>query len=103
MDELTARQMPHSAEAEQAVLGSMLIDSRCVPQVISALRSSDFYLSVNREIFDVICTMFNYSKPIDAVTLLDEMKLQGVYNEHSTQNYLVELMRVTPTSANVGQ
>ena len=103
MDELTARQMPHSAEAEQAVLGSMLIDSRCVPQVISALRSSDFYLSVNREIFDVICGMFNYSKPIDAVTLLDEMKLQGVFNEHSTQNYLVELMRETPTSANVGQ
>lgn len=103
MDELTSRQMPHSAEAEQAVLGSMLIDSRCVPQVMSALRPDDFYLDVNREIFEVISGMFNYSKPIDAVTLLDEMKLRGVYNEHSSQSYLVELMSVTPTAANIAR
>lgn len=103
MDELTVRQMPHSADAEQAVLGSVLIDSRCVPDVIAVLRPEDFYLSINREIFEVISSMFNYSKPIDAVTLVDEMKLRGVYNERTTQSYLIELMNVTPTAANVGQ
>ena len=49
-DQLLLRQMPHSVEAEQAVLGSMLIDSRCVPEVIDQLRPDDFYLRQDREI-----------------------------------------------------
>ena len=43
MDELISRQMPHSVEAEQAVLGSILIDERCIPQVVEHLRPADFY------------------------------------------------------------
>ena len=101
MDELFGRQMPHSLEAEQAVLGSILIDSRCAPQVISALKPGDFYTELNRGIYEVICSMFNFARPIDAVTVLDEMKLQGIYNAQSSQSYLVELMNVTPTAANV--
>ena len=49
-EELLVRQMPHSVEAEQAVLGSMLIDVRCVPAVIEKLRTEDFYLKQNRHI-----------------------------------------------------
>ena len=101
MDELFSRQMPHSLEAEQAVLGSILIDSRCTAQVIAALRPEDFYTELNRGIYEVIASMFNFAKPIDAVTVLDEMKLQGIYNPQSSQSYLVELMNVTPTAANV--
>ena len=101
MDELFSRQMPHSLEAEQAVLGSILIDSRCTAQVIAALKPDDFYTELNRGIFEVIASMFNFAKPIDAVTVLDEMKLQGIYNAQSSQAYLVELMNVTPTAANV--
>ena len=101
MDELFGRQMPHSLEAEQAVLGSILIDSRCAPQVISALKPGDFYTELNRGIYEVICSMFNFARPIDAVTVLDEMKLQGIYNAQSSQSYLIELMNVTPTAANV--
>lgn len=102
MDELFARQMPHSAEGEQAVLGSVLIDSRCVSDVIAALKPTDFYIDINRELFEIICSMFNYSLPIDPVTLLDQMKQNGVYKANS-QNYLIELMNVTPTAANVLQ
>ena len=101
MDELFSRQMPHSLEAEQAVLGSILIDSRCAAQVIAALKPDDFYTELNRGIYEVIASMFNFAKPIDAVTVLDEMKLQGIYNPQSSQSYLVELMNVTPTVANV--
>ena len=61
MDMLLSRQVPHSAEAEQAVLGSILIDSRCVPEVMTRLHPEDFYVTVNREIFTVISSMFNYS------------------------------------------
>jgi replicative DNA helicase len=100
MDGLFSKQMPHSAEAEQAVLGSILIDSRVTAEVIAALKPADFYIDLNRSIYEVICSMFNFSKPIDAITLLDEMRLQGVYRD-SSQSYLVELMTITPTSANV--
>ena len=50
-EELLMKQLPHSVEAEQAVLGSMLIDPRCVPEVIDKLRVEDFYLRQNREIY----------------------------------------------------
>ena len=50
MDDLLSRQMPHSVEAEQAVIGSMLIDERCVADVVERLRPDDFYMRQNREI-----------------------------------------------------
>ena len=102
-DELRARQMPHSAEAERAVLGSMLIDARCVPEVIERLRGEDFYLKQNRDIFETIYSMFNFSQTIDPVTVLEQMKQNGVYDENTTGSYILQLMDTTPTAANVGE
>ena len=93
--------MPHSVEAEQAVLGSMLIDARCVPEVIDQLRSDDFYVRQNREIYETIYSMFNYSYTIDPVTVLEHMKQNGVYDENTSRGYLLQLMDTTPTAANV--
>ena len=98
---LLGRQMPHSLEAEQAVLGSMLIDADCVKDVMDKLQPGDFYLRQNREIFETIYTMFSYSKPIDGVTVAEEMQKNGTYDEQTTRSYLVQLMEITPTSANV--
>ena len=78
MEDIFYRQMPHSLEAEQSVLGSMLIDANCVKDV-----------------------MFLYSKPIDGVTVAGEMEKNGTYEESTTRPYLAQLMDVTPTSANV--
>ena len=100
MDELLIRQAPHSPEAEQAVLGSMLIDADCVKDVMDKLQPEDFYLRQNREIFETIYSMFVYSKPIDGVTVAGEMERSGLYTD-DTRSYLVQLMEVTPTSANV--
>ena len=100
-EELLGRQMPHSVEAEQAVLGSMLIDARCVPEVIELLKPEDFYLRQNREIYETIYSMFNYSMTIDPVTVLDHMRQNGVYNENTSRNYVLQLMEITPTAANV--
>ncbi len=102
MDELLLRGMPHSAEAEQAVLGSMLIDASCIKDVMDQLQPEDFYLRQNREIFETIYYMFIYSRPIDGVTVAGEMEKNGTYNEN-TRSYLVQIMEVTPTSANVGE
>ena len=100
MEELLVRQMPHSPQAEQAVLGSMLIDADCVKDVMDQLQPDDFYLRQNREIFETIYSMFIYSKPIDGVTVAGEMEKNGSYND-ATRPYLLQLMEVTPTSANV--
>ena len=100
-DELLYRQAPHSLEAEQAVLGSMLIDAECIKDVMEKLRPEDFYLRTNREIFETIQSMFLYSRPIDALTVLGEMEKNGTYDDAATRAYLAELMEVTPTSANV--
>ena len=99
-EELLSRQMPQSLEAEQAVLGSILIDSRCVADVIGLLRPEDFYLQQNREIYETIYTMFNFSQTIDPVTVLDKMRETGVYHDHS-RDYMMQLMEITPTAANV--
>ena len=100
-EELLLRQLPHSVEAEQAVLGSMLIDPRCVPEVIDKLRPDDFYLQQNRGIYETIYSMFNYSMTIDPVTVLENMKQNGVYDENQSRGYLLQLMDTTPTAANV--
>ena len=100
-EDLLLRQMPHSLEGEQAVLGSMLIDPDCVKDVMDKLRPSDFYLRQNREIFETIYSMFTYAKPIDGITVCDEMQKAGTYDDQTTRSYLAQLMEITPTSANV--
>ena len=76
-EELLKKQVPQSLEAEQAVLGSILIDSRCITEVVGLIKPEDFYLEQNREIFETIYTMFNFSQTIDPVTVLDKMKELG--------------------------
>ncbi len=98
-EELVARQLPHSLEAEQAVLGSILIDSRCVADVIGVVRPEDFYLQQNREIYETVYTMFNFSQTIDPVTVLDKMLELGVHRDNS-RDYIQQLMEITPTAAN---
>lgn len=102
-DELLLKQLPHSVEAEQAVLGSMLIDPRCVSEVIDKLRTDDFYIRQNKEIYETIYTMFNYSLTIDPVTVLDNMRQNGYYDENQSRGYILQLMDTTPTAANVGE
>lgn len=100
MDELLARQKPHSLEAEQAVIGSMLIDPRCVPDILEILKPDDFYLQQNQDIFTTIYTMFSFSQKIDPVTVMDQMKQNGVYEEEKTRDYLLQILDITPTAAN---
>ena len=100
-DELLARQMPHSLEAEQAALGAMLIDSDCIKDVMDKLQPEDFYIRQNKEIFETILSMFSYARPVDGITVAEEMQKNGVYDDLTTRKYLAQLIEITPTSANV--
>ncbi len=98
-EELLNRQPPQSLEAEQAVLGSILIDSRCTADVVGIVTPEDFFLQQNREIFETIYTMFMFSQTIDPVTVLNKMKELGVHRDNS-RDYVLQLMEITPTAAN---
>lgn len=98
-EELLTRQAPYSLEAEQSVLGSILIDSRCIGDVINLIAPGDFYLQQNREIFETMYVMFNYSQTIDPVTVLEKMREVGVFHDNS-RDYIRQLMEITPTAAN---
>ncbi len=100
MDELLGRKTPYSAPAEQAVIGSMLIDPRCIPEVLEKLKADEFYIKLNRDIFETMYAMFAYGQTIDPVTVLDQMRSRGVYQE-GNEKYMAEVMSVTPTAANV--
>ncbi|MBR5095415.1 MAG: replicative DNA helicase [Oscillospiraceae bacterium] len=100
MDELLGKKIPWSAQAEQAVVGSMLIDPACIPEVLEKLKADEFYSRRDRSIFETIYAMFAYGQTIDPVTVLDRMKVRGSY-EDGIENYMAETMQMTPTAANV--
>lgn len=80
--------------AEQAVLGAMLIDDACVGKVLSKIRDGDFLVDRNREIYHAIRALFREGAPVDGVTVRGKLG-------NGIDSYLVQLMEVTPTSANV--
>ena len=100
-EELNELQMPHSVMAEQAVLGSMLIQEKCIARVIEKLRAEDFYMRQNQDLFLVLFDMFNHCEAIDLVTVVARMKQSGGYTESAIVPYLQQLMEITPTTANV--
>jgi len=99
-DQLFTRRVPYSVEAEQAVIGSMMIDPKCIPQVIETLVEEDFYIETNRLIFAAVSYMFTSGRQIDPVTVIDEMKLMG-NRQQADRDYFIQLIETTPTSSNV--
>lgn len=100
--ELLIRQVPHSVEAEQAVLGSIVIDPACVPLLLEMLNPEDFYIEANKIIFETVVGMFTMGKKIDYVTIMDELKLAG-FKGKIDRDFFLQLVETTPTSANVEQ
>ncbi|MBR0352034.1 MAG: replicative DNA helicase [Oscillospiraceae bacterium] len=100
MDELLGRSVPRSDRAEQAVIGSMLIDPECIPDVIDVLKADEFYSQINKDIFETLYSMFTYGLTVDPVTLIDRMKVRGVFSDN-TEEYIKGIVELTPTSANV--
>lgn len=90
-----------SMESEQAVLGSMLIDSGCIRDVSAVLRETDFSMALNQELFRVITTMDRDGRPVDGLTVCEEAVRQQLSEEKTLRRYLADLMDITPTAANV--
>ena len=101
MEDLVLRRQPYSAEAEQSVLGSLLIDPACIAEAIEIVSADDFYIPENKKIFETMTSMYTLGQKLDPVILLDELKSREIYDEAGGRAYLYKLVEITPTSANV--
>jgi len=90
---------PHDIEAEKSVLGAILIDSAAINSVVEFLKPEHFYLSEHKLIFDTMIQLFEKQKPIDLVTIQDELKKQGDLKKIGGKSYLSDLINTVPTSA----
>lgn len=82
---------PHSIEAEQSVLGAMILNKEAINVAIEQLYPDDFYQEANKEIFEAIIELFNRSEPIDIVTLSEELRRRGTLDKLGGVTYLAEL------------
>jgi Replicative DNA helicase len=92
---------PQSIEAEQAVLGCMLLDRDAVTTAAEILQVDDFYYEPHRYIFEAILTLFNRGEQIDMITVAEELKRKGKLEECGGQAYLVKLMELIPSATNI--
>ncbi len=102
MDEaLIKRVLPHSIEAEQAVVGAMLIDKDAILTASEIISGEDFYQSAYGVIFEAIVEIYNEGKPVDLVTLQTRLTEKNVPSEISSLEFVRDLVTAVPTSANV--
>ena len=92
---------PHSAEAEQAVLGGLMLDNASWDAIADRLRAEDFYRRDHQHIFGAIAELSARSEPSDAVTLAEHLASKGLAEESGGLAYLAGLARDTPTAANI--
>jgi replicative DNA helicase len=93
-----SRVPPQNVEAEQSVLGGILIDNQTFHKIIDGISPEDFYRPAHAKIFTAMCDLAAKSEPIDIVTLTTKMKELGVYEEVGGAGYLAELLERVPTA-----
>lgn len=92
--------LPNNLDAEQALLGCMLIDNEILSDVLEKLTEEDFYQESHQSILSAMKLVYLEHKPLDLVTLADKLETEGTLEKSGGLNYLTELTQVTPSSAN---
>ena len=98
---LTAKVPPHSVEAEQSVLGGLLLDNDAWDQIIERVHAKDFYRKNHALIFQAIRTLTERNQPVDAITLIEQLKEMGKLDVAGGEVYIFELANNTPSAANI--
>lgn len=101
MSELIQRIPPNSLEAEQSVLGAMLLDKEAISSAAEILQGEDFYREVHKEIFQAIVSIYNDGAPVDLITLTEKLKGRNTLEAVGGISYLTQLMNIVPTTHNV--
>ncbi len=98
---LDGTSLPYSVEAEQSVLGSVLVDPNCLTDIAVEVKPDYFYIPQHKEIYKAMASMYELSQTIDFVSLLEKLKKDGVYDEAGGKAYLTQLVQTVPSAANV--
>ena len=93
--------MPYSLEAEQAVLGSVLIDPACITQVLILVKPEYFYLPQHKAIFTIMQEIDALGGKIDPLIVLEKLKNEKVYDDANGKQYLLQLSQLVPSTENV--
>ncbi|MDF2590584.1 MAG: replicative helicase [Clostridia bacterium] len=93
---------PNSMEAEQSVLGAMLLDKEAVSVATEFISGEDFYREAHKEIFDAIVDIFDKGQPVDLITLPEKLKVRNTLEAVGGITYLTNLMSIVPSTHNVG-
>lgn len=96
-----AKLPPQNIEAEQSVLGSLLIDKEAIAKVADILHSESFYRDAHQWIFQSIINLFSKSEPVDLITITDELSRIGKLDAVGGRVYVADIINSVPTSANV--
>lgn len=102
-ENLIQNPLPHNKEAEQSVLGSMLVDRECVTAAFERVKEDDFYIEANKKIFAAMHVLFNRDMPIDLVTVAEELTVANALEAVGGIQYLSYLATSLPTTANLTQ
>ena len=100
---LAAGAMPFNLDAEQSVLGSVLMDSECMEEAVAEITADCFYLPQHRAIFSAMMLMYSKSKAIDPVVLVDTLTKTGQYDTAGGREYLIQLQQSVPSTVNVSE
>ncbi len=101
MEDLLGRVPPHNIEAEQSVLGAILIDGESIPVVTELLKPDDFYRQDHREIFEAVLDLFERDKPVDIISVKEQLGIRGTLDSVGGIEYLSNVVDMVPTTANV--
>lgn len=92
---------PHNIEAEQSVLGAMLLDRNAIAEVTEILNGSEFYRESHNQLFNAIMELYNRDEPVDMVTLVDFLRSRNLLESVGGVSYMTNLVNSVPTTANV--
>ncbi|MBO4950260.1 MAG: replicative DNA helicase [Clostridia bacterium] len=101
LTEENLNKVPFSLEAEQSVLGAIILDPERIREVANAIHAEDFYLEQHRVIYEAMREMFLSNNTIDVVTLVDELVKSGTYDDAGGKNYVALLAQSVPSMANL--
>ncbi|MBR3145549.1 MAG: replicative DNA helicase [Clostridia bacterium] len=99
--ELDGMRVPYSLEAEQSVLGAMIVDPSCINDVMVEVKKEYFHIPQNSVIFGSITEMYEHSETIDPVSILEKLKKDKLFDETGGKSYITQLVQIVPSAANV--
>ncbi|HET7237358.1 MAG TPA: replicative DNA helicase [Actinomycetota bacterium] len=95
----TDRVPPHNQDAEESVLGSMMLSTEAIAEVVEIVRPVDFYRTANARIFETLRELYGRGDPVDAITAVEELKRRGLLEEVGGHLYIHQLVERVPTPA----